>query len=53
MEHTYQLQSPPFDNVLKRSDGAFVPVDQCNRDYQEYLEWLARGNAPLPPPTED
>lgn len=28
------------NDVIKRlSDGAFIPVDEGNTDYQEYLEW--------------
>ena len=25
-----------------------IPPDPDNTDYQEYLEWLAEGNEPLP-----
>tara|TARA_R100001015_G_C4488755_1_gene66968 strand:+ start:430 stop:588 length:159 start_codon:yes stop_codon:yes gene_type:complete len=32
-------------NVIKRNtDNAFIPFDEANRDYQEYLEWVAEGN---------
>ena len=35
------------ENMIKRiSDGAFIPFDSDNRDYQEYLEWVAEGNTP-------
>jgi len=34
--------------VQRLSDNAFIPFDGGNRDYQEYLEWLAEGNEPEP-----
>jgi hypothetical protein len=35
-------------NVIRLSDGAFVPFDLANADYRAYLEWVAEGNQPLP-----
>lgn len=46
----YKLQQ----NGIKRlSDNAFIPQDNTNRDYQEYLQWLADGNQPEPEFTTD
>ena len=40
------------DNTLigikRLRDRANIPLDLANTDYQEYLEWLAEGNEPLP-----
>jgi len=34
--------------IQRISDKAFIPADEANKDYQEYLEWVAEGNAPEP-----
>ena len=30
--------------IFRKSDGAIIPTDNSNKDYQEYLEWVAEGN---------
>jgi hypothetical protein len=53
---TYKL-APLFNgqpnNTIIRSDGAFIPFDPANTDYQEYLKWVAEGNEPLPPDSQE
>lgn len=36
------------NSVIRESDGACIPFAPGNRDYQEYLDWLAEGNSPIP-----
>jgi len=37
------------NNGVKRIvDGAWIPFDPANTDYQAYLKWVAEGNEPLP-----
>jgi hypothetical protein len=37
-----------FNVVIRILDGANIPFDPANVDYQEYLRWCKEGNEPLP-----
>ena len=34
--------------VIRLTDGAWVPFDPANTDYQEFLRWCEQGNTPEP-----
>ena len=37
------------DKMIRRlSDTAFIPFVESNKDYQEYLKWVAEGNTTEP-----
>lgn len=40
----YKLTS--LDSIQRITDGASIPIDPMNRDYQGYLAWVAAGNTP-------
>lgn len=41
-------------NTVKRLvDNAFIPFEEANTDYQEYIKWLEEGNIPDPPDDVD
>jgi hypothetical protein len=37
-KYTYEVNEKY--QVVQRSDGATIPMDESNRDYQTYLAWL-------------
>ena len=49
----YKLKNIPLDKgvgsyqvILDKDLGIVIPKDELNRDYIEYLEWVAAGNTP-------
>jgi hypothetical protein len=40
------------NTVLRIKDGAAIPFDTANSDYQAYLKFLAEGGQPLPADSE-
>jgi hypothetical protein len=46
----YKLFNYPIEGscVIRTTDGAYIPFDPDNSDYQIYLAWVAQGNTPLP-----
>ena len=41
---TYKLLQDP-KTVLRKADNIFIPFDEANTDYQEYLEWAKTNTA--------
>ena len=49
MTYTYKKIKNPIgevysDLILRKEDNAFIPFDEANTDYQNYLAWVAEGN---------
>tara|TARA_R100000278_G_scaffold1511_2_gene3063 strand:+ start:1006 stop:1167 length:162 start_codon:yes stop_codon:yes gene_type:complete len=50
---TYKLPSKNIlgetpNTIIRKADNVTIPKDEANKDYQEYLEWVAEGNTPDP-----
>ena len=56
MTYTYKLLANITDpitgvsvvnsSILRKEDNAYIPKDEANTDYQEYLAWVEEGNTP-------
>jgi len=52
---TYKLYNVPDDfkgmvveSIIRKEDGAMIPKDPANTDYQIYLKWIEEGNTADP-----
>ena len=41
-----RMTNQPSFFLVRTTDGACIPFDPANTDYQEYLKWLEAGNTP-------
>ena len=51
MPFSYKLLKDPLTAeiskkmILRKEDNAYIPIDEANTDYQEYLEWAKTNTA--------
>lgn len=50
---TYSEITPSYpgastSGIQRIEDSAFIPEDERNKDWRDYLEWIAAGNTPEP-----
>ena len=53
VEDVHPVTGNTISSILRIADNASIPFDEANRDYQEYLEWLAEGNTPEPADSQE
>ena len=52
--YTYEIITTPSDiKMVVRSDGAWIPPDPTNSDYQAYLKSLEKPSVKKPAPLEE
>jgi hypothetical protein len=47
MKYTYTKETDQNWEYIKRSDGAIIPIDEGNSDYQRYLNPEAEQSTPI------
>jgi len=48
----HEITGEDIKAIKKIDSNAFIPMDPGNKDYQEYLKWVAEGNTPEPADTQ-
>lgn len=48
MYKIYKSKVTNDEIIIRLSDGASIPKNEDNTDYQDYLAWLEAGNTPEP-----
>jgi hypothetical protein len=48
MYKLYKSREGMVQVVIRLSDNSYIPMNESNTDYQEYLKWVAEGNTPTP-----
>ena len=46
-KYTYEVIETATDKMILRSDGAWIPVNPANSDYQRYLNPEAEQSTPM------